>query len=138
MEMISAERWMVDHITQKNVYIKWLKQKKTDVSEFLIDMDNIGYVLQNLKLIFNKKCIDEFPLINNLSYQIKEFSTRIKLKEQDVYKELRDYTFNKYKDANLELIEIEGNDVEIKEDIKDDPYYKYKSIFRTKKVEYLD
>ncbi len=92
MERISAERWMVDHITQKNVYIKWLKQKKTDVSEFLIDMDNIGYVLQNLKLIFNKKCIDEFPLINNLSYQIKEFSTRIKLKEQDVYKELRDYT----------------------------------------------
>ncbi len=28
----AAERWMVDHILQKNVYKKWSKTKKNDVN----------------------------------------------------------------------------------------------------------
>ncbi len=91
MQRISAERWMVDHITQKNVYKKWRKQKKQEVSEFIANMDGVGCILKNLKVIMSSKKVDQLPLLSNLLYQLTEFSSRVKLNEQDIYSDLRDH-----------------------------------------------
>ncbi len=51
--------------------------------------------------------------------------------------ELRKFVMNRYKDAPLDLIQLqESNDEEII--IEDSPYYQYKSVLDCDKIEYID
>ncbi len=75
--------------------------------------------------------------MNTIAYDIQRFAKRIKLNEQDVYNDLRNFTLNKYKNANLELIQMEDNVIDIKNNIQNSPYYNYTSLFTASKIEYI-
>ncbi len=62
-----------------------------------------------------------------------------KLKDQDVYNEFRTDSMNKYKEVDLELIELQEEYDSVDENNKKtDPYYQYKNVFKVKEFEYID
>ncbi len=89
--------------------------------------------------VVDKIKFDDLSVNNTIAWNIDRFPKRLKLKCQDVYKDLTDYIITKYKNANLDLIITEENEIDMKEhDIKKDPYYKYTSVFALGKIECID
>ncbi len=126
-------------IEQKNVYTQWLKEKKQATKGFISSMKD--EILRNLKLVFTTKNFedDEWPVMNALGWSIRDFGRKNKLKEQDVFTEVKEYALSKFKNANLDLIELQENTVMDNENSKqNDPYYQFKSIYKREKCEYID
>ncbi len=138
MNREAAERWMVDQITQKNVYIKWKKLKQEKVEQFIKSLGN-ETILRNVKLIFEKESMDNIPIGNTISITVREFAVKHLLKEQDVYVDLRNYAMNKYKDIDMDLIDLQELDTCIDDNNKQtDVYYQYKSLFKMTKCDFID
>eukprot|EP01083_Nonionella_stella_P153069 491314_1 len=133
----SVERWMVEHITQKNVYKAWKTTKQKNVKEF-IKLQRLD-IVHNLKLIFEEQGILEFPVVNRLGRNIRRFASEQSLKASDVYDDVRKWTLEKYKNKKQQILnmELQENDEIEPRTQSNDPYYQYKSVFKAEKFVYI-
>ncbi len=78
---------------------------------------------------------------NIIAMKIGTFCSEQYLKVTDIYKDVATFTSEKYKNANLDLIDIgqsENVTDVIQFNIENDPYYQYKNCFKVNKLEYID
>ncbi len=115
------------------------RKRKDAVIKFIESLDND--IINNLKMILNTKDYGNISMGNIISMKIGDFCSEQYLKVNDIYQDVVTFVSEKYKNANLDLIEIgESENVTdvIQFNVENDPYYQYKNSFKLNKLEYID
>ncbi len=93
-------------------------------------------------MILSAEHVDQIPIRNPIAIELRKFAREHLLKENDIYTELRNETKKKYKDVNMELLQLQDPYIPeqrlLQSDEKSDPYYAYKNVFKIKKIEYIE
>ncbi len=103
-DKIAVERWLVRKLFGLQLYKQWYHKKHKEVEKLI--QTNTGLLYRNLLTIRKvpKFLPSKFSIANTLIRKITEFCDEHKLKEQHVYKDIRQYCLEKYGDASTQVL----------------------------------